>query len=54
VAERLREVADLPFATDVVLLGEEAEIVGQADEPFEERARFLDATVEGERADEPE
>ena len=39
---------------DVVLLGEEAEIVGQADEAFEELPRFPGATVEGQRADEPE
>jgi hypothetical protein len=29
MAERLREVADLPLALDVVLLGEEAEVVRQ-------------------------
>ena len=37
VAERLREVADLPPPRHVVLLGEQAEIVGQADQPLEQR-----------------
>jgi len=46
VAERLREVADLPPVLDVVLLGEEAEVVGQADELLEEDARVVGAAVE--------
>jgi hypothetical protein len=35
MAERLREVADLAPARDVVLLGEQPEVVGQADQPLE-------------------
>lgn len=45
MAERLGEVADLPPARDVVLLGEEAEIIGQAGEPLEQRSRLRDAAV---------
>src|SRR4051812_9038551 len=36
VAERLREVPDLPRARDIVFLGEEPEVVRQPDEPVEE------------------
>src|SRR5918994_1929297 len=54
VAERLWEVADLPPAADVVLLGEEAEVVGQPDEPLEQASRVIDAAVLGERVDQPE
>src|SRR5919108_3859179 len=54
VAECLWEVADLPLPRHVVLLGEQAEIVGQAEEPLEERAGLLDAAVECESAHEPE
>ena len=54
VAERLREVADLPAARDIVLLGQQAEIVAQADEPLEQRLRFRDASVTCERVDQPE
>ena len=54
VAERLREVADLPLARDVVLLCEQAEVVAQAEQPLEQRARLVDAAVERERVDQPE
>ena len=54
MAERLREVADLPPPRDVVLLGEQAEVVGQPEQPLEQRARLVDAAVERERADQPE
>jgi hypothetical protein len=54
VAERLREVADLPLSRHVVLLGQQAEMVCQPEEPLEERAGLLDAAVERERADQPE
>src|SRR5918995_3539885 len=54
VAERLWEVADLPPTGDVVLLGEQAEIVGQPDEPLEQASRVIDAAVQCERADQPE
>ena len=54
MAERLREVADLPPARDVVLLGEQAEVVGQPEQPLEQRARLVDAAVERERVDQPE
>jgi hypothetical protein len=54
VAERLREVADLPLAADVVLLREQPEVVAERDEPLEQRARLGHAAIERERADEPE
>jgi hypothetical protein len=54
VAERLREVADLPLPRHVVLLGQQAEIVCHREEPLEERAGLRDAAVERERADQPE
>ena len=37
VRERLREVADQPLASRVVLLGEQADVVAQREQPFEER-----------------
>src|SRR5829696_4728377 len=54
VAERLWEVADLPPAAHVVLLGEQAEVVGQREEPLEQAARVVDAAVHREGADQPE
>src|SRR5574340_537355 len=54
MAERLREVAALPPASDVVLLGQQAQVVAQADEPVEQGARILGAAVEGQCADQPE
>src|SRR5215208_8199209 len=45
VAERLGEVAHLSPAPDVVLLGEQAEIVGQSGESLEEGSRLIDARV---------
>jgi hypothetical protein len=46
MAERLGKVSDLPLALDVVLLGKEAQIVGQTEEPLEERTSLVDAAVE--------
>jgi hypothetical protein len=54
MAERLGKVSDLPLALDVVLLGKQAQIVGQTEEPLEERTSLVDAAVERQRADEPE
>src|SRR5215210_3473555 len=54
VAERLREVPHLPPARDVVLLREEAEVVGQADQALEQFFRLVDAAIARERVDEPE
>src|SRR5215213_5782076 len=42
VAERLWEVADLSPTAHVVLLGEQAEIVGKPDEPLEQASRVID------------
>src|SRR5688500_16749594 len=41
VGERLREVADLPPQTGIVLLGEEADVVAQREQPLEQRARVV-------------
>src|SRR3954447_13211352 len=54
VAEGLRKVAYLATAADVVLLGEQAQIVGQADEPLEQGPCLPDAAVQGQCADQPE
>src|SRR5215211_162456 len=54
VAKGLREVADLPRAPDVIFLGEEAEVIGQPEEPFEHVARLIGPAVEGQCADKPE
>src|SRR5215218_9781523 len=54
MAEGLREVAHLTPAPDVVLLGEQAEVIGQADEPLEQCSRLVDAAIARERVDEPE
>src|SRR5450755_251628 len=53
VAERLGEVSDLPPASHVVLLREQAEIVTQAQQPLKQRASLLNASVERERAYQP-
>ena len=54
MSECLREVADLPAAGDVVLLGVQAEVVAQGEEPLEQFPRFGFAAVECERFDQPE
>src|SRR3954447_18556770 len=54
VAERLRKVADLPPASHVVLLGEQAEVVGETDQPLEQCACLVVAAFAAERAEEPE
>ena len=54
VAERLREVADLAPQFDVVLLGEEPEVVPQAQQPLIQLARLVDPPAERQRPDEPE
>jgi hypothetical protein len=53
VAEGLGEVANLPLPLHVVFLGEQAEVVAQAEQTLEQRPSLVDATVERERADEP-
>src|SRR5215216_1391371 len=53
MAERLWEVADLSLPSHVVLFGQQAEIVGQTDEPLEQGTSLLDTAVERERADQP-
>src|SRR4249919_258203 len=54
VGERLREVADLPAAGDVVLLGVQAQVVAQGEQPLEQLPRLGLAAVERERLDQPE
>src|SRR5947207_540959 len=54
VGECLREVADLPVAGGVVLLGVQAEVVAQGEEPLEQFPRLGLAAVERERLDQPE
>ena len=54
MGECLREVADLPAAGDVVLLGVQAEVVAQGEEPLEQLPRLRLAAVERERFDQPE
>jgi hypothetical protein len=48
MGECLRKVADLPAARDVVLLGVQAEVVAQGEQPFEQLPRLGLATVECE------
>jgi hypothetical protein len=47
------EVADLPAPGDVVLLGVQAEVVAQGEEPLEQFPRLALAAVERERFDQP-
>src|SRR5262245_28428988 len=54
VRERLREVAEQPLLVRVVLLGEQAEVVADSEQPLEERARLVPAAEGGEAVDEPE
>src|SRR6266545_3872757 len=54
MGECLREVADLPAAGDVVLLGVQAEVVAQGPQPLEQLPRLGLAAVERERLDQPE
>jgi hypothetical protein len=54
VGECLREVADLPAAGDVVLLGVQAQVVTQGEQPLEQLPRLGLAAVERERLDQPE
>ena len=54
VREGLREVADLAPERRVVLLGEEAEVVAQAQQPLEEALGLVEAPGEGVVVDEPE
>ena len=41
VRERLREVAELPARSRVVLLGEQADVVAEVEQPLEELARLV-------------
>ena len=54
VRERLREVAEHPARDRVVLLGDQAEVVAQAEEPREERARLVGAADQREVRGVPE
>src|SRR4051794_25114465 len=54
VREGLREVAQLPPRRRVVLLGEQAEIVRDAEQFLEQRARFVVSLEHQQRVDEPE
>src|SRR5712691_200411 len=54
VRERLREVADLAAAARVVLLGQQADVVAQREDPLEQRARLVDAPEQHVRVGEPE
>src|SRR5690348_13455070 len=54
VRERLREVADQPAAADVVLLGEEADVVAQREQSLEELPRLVAAAGQREIVGEPE
>jgi len=54
VGECLREVADLPAAGDVVLLGVQAKAVTQGEQPLEQLPRLGRTAVEGKRLDQPE
>src|SRR6185312_2142139 len=53
MAERLREVADLPMPVHVVLLGEQTEVVAQAEEPLEQRTSLRDPAVDRKGTDQP-
>ena len=52
--ERLREVAEQPLRLGVVLLGEQADVVREADEPVEERVRLVVPAEQLVAVDEPE
>jgi hypothetical protein len=54
MGECLREVADLLPAGDVVLLGVQAEVVVQGEQPLKQLPRLGVAAVERERLDQPE
>src|ERR1700742_671184 len=54
VAERLREVADLPAALDVVLLGEQAAVVAKGEKALERCPPLVEAPARREGADQPE
>ena len=43
MGERLREVAELALRDRVVLLGEQPDVVGQAEQPLEQRAGLVGA-----------
>src|SRR5512146_2207702 len=52
--ERLREVSEVPFGPRVVLLGHQAEVVAESDEPREELVRLVVATEQLVAVAEPE
>jgi len=54
VAERLREVSDQPLQLGVVLLGVEAQVVAQPEQPLEVRLRLVDAADVGVVLGQPE
>jgi hypothetical protein len=49
VTECLWEVADLALPADVVLLREQAEVVGQAEQSLEQCTRLVDPPVQATR-----
>jgi len=54
MGECLREVTDLPAAGDVVLLGVQAEVIAQGEQPLKQLPRLGVAAVDRERLDQPE
>ena len=54
VGERLRKVADLPPRARVVLLGEQADVVAQREQPLEQRPRLVVAPLQDVVVGEPE
>src|SRR5918992_499270 len=53
VRKRLREVAEQAPRDRVVFLGEEANVVGEAEQPLEELVRLVPATLHAEVVREP-
>src|SRR5438034_9771352 len=54
VADALGEVAEQLAVLDVVLLGEQAQVVARGDGPVEDPARFVQPALAGETFREPE
>ena len=52
--ESLREVPDQPLCFGIVLLRQQAHIVGKADHPFEDRSGVVSTTEEHQIIDQPE
>jgi hypothetical protein len=54
VGESLREVPDQPLCFGIVLLRQQAHIVGKADHPLEDRSGVVSMTEEHQIIDQPE